>query len=92
MLFDFRRILPHRTRAINVAETAEDDLSRAARCPLRAPIGPPGPIAINDNLYKKLSFEPSKLEPVIVLGTIPNVLVVKPAFPVTTAQELICLC
>jgi tripartite-type tricarboxylate transporter receptor subunit TctC len=50
---------------------------------------PPGPIAINDNLYKKLTFQPSKFEPVIVLGTVPNVLVVKPTFPAKTAQELI---
>src|SRR5262245_21532217 len=50
---------------------------------------PPGPIAINDNLYKKLGFEPSKFEPVIVLGTVPNVLVVKPTFPAQTAGELI---
>jgi tripartite-type tricarboxylate transporter receptor subunit TctC len=50
---------------------------------------PPGPIAINDNLYRKLAFEPSKFEPIIVLGTVPNVLVVKPAFPAKTAPELI---
>jgi len=50
---------------------------------------PPGPIAINDNLYKKLAFQPSKFEPVIVLATVPNVLVVKPTFPAKTAQELI---
>jgi tripartite-type tricarboxylate transporter receptor subunit TctC len=50
---------------------------------------PPGPIAINDNLYKKLSFQPAKFEPVVVLGTVPNVLVVKPTFPAKTAQELI---
>ena len=50
---------------------------------------PPGPIAINDILYKKLAFQPSKFEPVIVLGTVPNVLLVKPAFPVKTASELI---
>src|SRR5262245_54867040 len=29
---------------------------------------PPGPIAINDNLYRKLAFEPLKFEPIIVLG------------------------
>src|SRR5205085_1078386 len=50
---------------------------------------PPGPIAINDNLYKKLAFQPAKFEPVIVLGTVPNVLLVKPAFPAKTAAELI---
>jgi tripartite-type tricarboxylate transporter receptor subunit TctC len=50
---------------------------------------PPGPIAINDNLYKKLGFEPAKFEPISVLGTVPNVLVVKPTFPAQTARELI---
>jgi tripartite-type tricarboxylate transporter receptor subunit TctC len=50
---------------------------------------PPGPIAINDNLYRKLAFQPSKFEPVIILGTVPNVLVVKPMFPAKTAAELI---
>ena len=50
---------------------------------------PPGPIAINDNLYKRLAYQPSKFEPIIVLGTVPNVLVVKPAFPSKTAAELI---
>ena len=50
---------------------------------------PPGPIAINDNLYKKLSYQPSSSSPIIVLGTVPNVLVVKPAFPAKSAQELI---
>jgi tripartite-type tricarboxylate transporter receptor subunit TctC len=50
---------------------------------------PPGPIAINDSLYKKLAFQPAKFEPVIVLGTAPSVLVVKPAFPAKTVAELI---
>lgn len=50
---------------------------------------PPGPIAINDSLYKKLAFQPSKFEPIIVLGTAPSVLVVKPAFPAKTVAELI---
>ena len=50
---------------------------------------PPGPIAINDNLYKKIGFEPEKFQPVIVLGTVPNVLLVRPTFPAQTARELI---
>src|SRR5215510_3003676 len=50
---------------------------------------PPGPIAINDNLYKKLAFQPSKFEPIIVFGTVPSVLVVKPVFPAKTVAELI---
>ena len=50
---------------------------------------PPGPIAINDSLYKKLAFQPSKFAPVIVLGTAPSVLLVKPAFPAKSVAELI---
>ncbi|MEH2594939.1 tripartite-type tricarboxylate transporter receptor subunit TctC [Bradyrhizobium sp. AZCC 1577] len=50
---------------------------------------PPGPIAINENLYKKLSYRPADLMPIIVLGTAPNVLDVRPNFPARTVQELI---
>jgi tripartite-type tricarboxylate transporter receptor subunit TctC len=50
---------------------------------------PPGPIAINENLYKKLSFEPHDLMPITVLGTAPNVLDVRPDFPAKTVKELI---
>jgi tripartite-type tricarboxylate transporter receptor subunit TctC len=50
---------------------------------------PPGPLAINANLYKKLSFRPTDLMPVAMLGTAPNVLDVRPDFPATTVKELI---
>jgi tripartite-type tricarboxylate transporter receptor subunit TctC len=50
---------------------------------------PPGPVAINESLYKKLSFRPSDLMPITVLGTAPNVLDVRPDFPAKTVQELI---
>jgi tripartite-type tricarboxylate transporter receptor subunit TctC len=50
---------------------------------------PPGPIAINETLYKKLSFRPVDLMPVAVLGTAPNVLDVRPDFPARTLKELI---
>ncbi len=50
---------------------------------------PPGPIAINHHLYRKMAFEPSKWEPVTVLATVPNVLVVNPRLPVKTVQEFI---
>jgi tripartite-type tricarboxylate transporter receptor subunit TctC len=50
---------------------------------------PPGPIAINENLYKKLSFRPTDLLPITVLGTAPNVLDVRPDFPANTVKELI---
>jgi tripartite-type tricarboxylate transporter receptor subunit TctC len=50
---------------------------------------PPGPIAINENLYKKLSFRPADLMPITVLGTAPNVLDVRPDSPAKTVKELI---
>jgi len=50
---------------------------------------PPGPIAINQSLYAKLAYDPSELKPVALLGTAPNVLDVRPAFPVKTIKELI---
>ncbi len=50
---------------------------------------PPGPIAINQTLYKKLSFKPDDLMPVTLIGTAPNVLDVQPDFPARTVKELI---
>jgi tripartite-type tricarboxylate transporter receptor subunit TctC len=52
---------------------------------------PPGPLAINESLYKpeSLGFKPQELEPVTVLGAVPNVLDVRQDFPAKTAQELI---
>jgi tripartite-type tricarboxylate transporter receptor subunit TctC len=50
---------------------------------------PPGPVAINESLYKKLSFRPADLLPITVLGTVPNVLAVRPGFPAKTAREAI---
>jgi tripartite-type tricarboxylate transporter receptor subunit TctC len=50
---------------------------------------PPGPIAINENLYKKLSFRPADLMPITVIGTAPNVLDVRLDFPAKTVKELI---
>ncbi len=50
---------------------------------------PPGPIAINETLYKNLSFRPADLLPITVIGTAPNVLDVRPDFPAKTVKELI---
>jgi tripartite-type tricarboxylate transporter receptor subunit TctC len=52
---------------------------------------PPGPLAINQSLYKpeSLGFKPTEMEPITVLGAVPNVLDVRPNFPAKTAQELI---
>ena len=47
----------------------------------------PAPITTNITLYKKLSFDPTKLVSVAILSSIPNVLLVKNDFPAKTAQE-----
>jgi tripartite-type tricarboxylate transporter receptor subunit TctC len=49
----------------------------------------PTPLAINGWLYKKLNFDPAGFEPVAMMSRIPNVLVVRPDFPATTAQEFV---
>ena len=50
---------------------------------------PPGPVAINETLYKKLAFRPADLMPITLLGTAPVVLDVRPDFPARTVKELI---
>src|SRR5262245_61727628 len=49
----------------------------------------PSPITTNIFLYKKLNFDPDKLEPVAVLGTFPNTLLVKNDFPAKTVKEFV---
>src|SRR3954467_7071502 len=50
---------------------------------------PPPPLVINQNLYPKLNFDPSKFIPIIVMARIPNSLVVTPKFPPQTVAEVI---
>ncbi|MFL6694866.1 MAG: Bug family tripartite tricarboxylate transporter substrate binding protein, partial [Ramlibacter sp.] len=50
---------------------------------------PPGPIAINHNLYRKMSFDPARWVPVTVLATVPNVLAVSTKLPVQNVLEFI---
>jgi tripartite-type tricarboxylate transporter receptor subunit TctC len=49
----------------------------------------PSPLTINVLLYKKLNFDPTQLEPVAIMTTIPNTLTVRADFPAKTAQEFI---
>jgi tripartite-type tricarboxylate transporter receptor subunit TctC len=39
---------------------------------------PPPPLVINQNLYPKLSYDPAKFEPIIVMAQVPNALIVNP--------------
>jgi tripartite-type tricarboxylate transporter receptor subunit TctC len=47
----------------------------------------PAPITVNAVLYRKLNFDPTALEPVVVMSRIPNVLLVRQEFPAKTAAE-----
>jgi tripartite-type tricarboxylate transporter receptor subunit TctC len=49
----------------------------------------PAPITTNVVLYKNLSFDPTAFEPVAIMSSAPNVLLVKGDFPAKTAQEFV---
>ena len=49
-----------------------------------------GPMAVNQTLYKNLSYDPLKdLVPVVQIAEVPNVLVVHPSIPANTFEEFI---
>ena len=49
----------------------------------------PSPLTVNPLLYKTIAFDPTKFEPVAIMTTVANVLLVRPDFPAKTAQEFI---
>ena len=49
----------------------------------------PAPLTVNPLLYKKMNFDPAQFEPVAIMTSIANVLLVRPDFPARTAQEFI---
>jgi tripartite-type tricarboxylate transporter receptor subunit TctC len=52
----------------------------------------PSPITVNPLLYKQLSFDPTKFEPVAIMTKIANVLLVRPDFPAKDVKEFIAYC
>jgi tripartite-type tricarboxylate transporter receptor subunit TctC len=50
---------------------------------------PPPPLVINQNLYPKLGFDPLEFVPIIIMGRVPNALVVNPKVPAKDLAELI---
>jgi tripartite-type tricarboxylate transporter receptor subunit TctC len=52
-------------------------------------VSAPGPLSINQNLYKKLSYKPEDFVPITVLGAVPNVVIVKKELPVSSVKELV---
>ena len=49
----------------------------------------PAPLTTNVVMYKKLNFDPAAFEPLAIMTSIPNALVVRPNFPANSVQELI---
>ncbi|MEI9804828.1 MAG: tripartite tricarboxylate transporter substrate binding protein [Pseudolabrys sp.] len=49
----------------------------------------PSPLTINPLLYKDITFDPAKFEPVAIMTTVANVLMVRADFPAKTPQEFV---
>lgn len=49
----------------------------------------PAPITTAPLLFRKLNFDPTKLEPVAVMSAVTNTLLVRPDFPASTVKEFI---
>ena len=52
-------------------------------------LAPPGPLAINQTLYKQLSYKAGEFVPITLIGSVPNVAIVRKELPVNSLQELI---
>jgi tripartite-type tricarboxylate transporter receptor subunit TctC len=50
---------------------------------------PPPPLVINQNLYPKLGFDPSEFVPIVIMGRVPNALVINPKVPLNSVAEVI---
>src|SRR5207302_7607249 len=49
----------------------------------------PGPLAINHSLYKQLSYKSLEFVPLTLVGSVPNVVIVRKELPATSLKELI---
>src|SRR5262249_39616845 len=52
-------------------------------------VDPPGPLAINQTLYKQLSYKPEEFVPISGIGKVPNLFIVRKDLPVNSVKELI---
>jgi len=53
-------------------------------------VGAPQTLTINPQLFKSNPFNPQKeLDPIVVVATVPNVLIINPKLPVSSVKELI---
>jgi tripartite-type tricarboxylate transporter receptor subunit TctC len=54
-------------------------------------ITPPGPLAINQSLYRQLSYRPDHFVPITILAAVTNLIIVRPEIGVNSVAELIAL-
>jgi tripartite-type tricarboxylate transporter receptor subunit TctC len=52
-------------------------------------VSPPGPLAINQSLYRQLTYKPQEFIPLTLIGASPNLVIVRKELPVNSVQELI---
>src|SRR4051812_25880319 len=52
-------------------------------------VSAPGPLAINQVLYKHLAYRPEDFVPITVLGAVPNLVIVRKDLPVDSVKQLI---
>ena len=52
-------------------------------------VAPPGPLAINQSLYRQLSYRSDEFVPITVLGKVANLVIVRKELPVASVTELI---
>jgi len=50
---------------------------------------PPGPLAINQTLYKRLAYKPAEFEPITVVSSASNVVTIRNELPVNSLKELV---
>jgi tripartite-type tricarboxylate transporter receptor subunit TctC len=50
---------------------------------------PPPPLVINHNLYPKLNFDPTAFVPIVIMGRVPNALVVNAKLPLNNVADVI---
>jgi tripartite-type tricarboxylate transporter receptor subunit TctC len=52
-------------------------------------VAPPGPLAINRSLYRHLSYDSEAFVPIMLIGSVPNLVIVRNELPVNSVKELI---
>ena len=50
---------------------------------------PPPPLVINQNLYPRLGFDPTEFVPIVIMGRVPNALVISAKLPLASVADVI---